>query len=503
VNATWSTFVPGLIVLAIGLAVGVFLAVRLRRGQQPAIAVTARAGKSGARVAPVAAVDQRDLDLERADLEARRDEIYARLRDHEGDELSPAERRDFELQAARTLRRLEEIEASAGGPRRAPASAAAAQAAPPATARPHAGVIGFAYGAMFAALVAVLLYWVARDAQPRAEPSAAPMQARGDGAMAGAPAGGGGGAGGADDAHSRLQQLSPEARQRVTSIQAHLEQNPDDLDARKALAETYVTEGLFFEAFEESQNILKRKPGDVDGLYFEGLIRLTMGQDDTAIELLDQALTTEPAFVSARLVRGLAKLRIGNREAAIADWRAGLDAAGGKHQGLERLLQMAEAGATAEEILGSPPPGHPGAGEAGGERTARMPAGGPASALAGSGRATSADAASGGGAYRVHVELAPGKPAPSGAVLFVNLRVVAGAGPPAAVKRIDSPKFPLDFTLDSSDAMVALGGGGPFPESGTVSVRLDADGNASTRDPSEPSAQAEVKIEQPVTLVLK
>jgi hypothetical protein len=208
--------------------------------------------------------------------------------------------------------------------------------------------------------------------------------------------------------------------------------------------------------------------------------------------------------VSARLVRGLAKLRTGDRDAAIADWRAGLDAAGGKHPGLERLLAMAASGASADEILGSPPPGHPPTGaEAAGEQAAEMPAGGPFSSMGAAANGAAGGSAASGGAYRVHVELAPGKQAPAGAVLFVNLRVVAGAGPPAAVKRIDSPKFPLDFTLDSSDAMVALGGGGAFPQSGTVSVRLDADGNASTRDPSEPSAQAEVKIDQPVTMVLQ
>ena len=45
--------------------------------------------------------------------------------------------------------------------------------------------------------------------------------------------------------------------------------------------------------------------------------------------------------------------------------------------------------------------------------------------------------------------------------------------------------------------------GRPFPASGTVSARLDTDGNASTRDPSEPSAQAEAAIDQPLTLTLR
>jgi hypothetical protein len=52
-----------------------------------------------------------DLELERADLERARDEIYARLRDHRRRRDSRrADRRDFELQARAPLRRLEEID---------------------------------------------------------------------------------------------------------------------------------------------------------------------------------------------------------------------------------------------------------------------------------------------------------------------------------------------------------------------------------------------------------
>jgi tetratricopeptide (TPR) repeat protein len=393
------------------------------------------------------------------------------LRDREGEELSEADRRDFELQAARTLRRLEEIDARDGGKR--PRAAGVERREAPAAAAPargaRAGLVGFAYGALFAGLVAALLYWAARDATPREPEPAAPMAA---------PSAGG-------DIHSRLDEMSPEARARVTTILERLDQQPDDLDARKALAETFVVEGLFFEAFEQSERILAQSPGDVDGLYFQGLIRLTMGQDDAAIELLDRAITTEPGFVSARLVRGLARMRLDQRDAAIEDWRAGLDAAGGKHEGLERLLRMAESGASAQEILGSPPQRGD---QATGESTT-----GPGAATTG---------ASGGRVYRVRLELAPGNTVPPGATLFVNLRIVAGAGPPSAVKRIDAPSFPLDLTLGADDAMPGLQGR-PLPEAGVVNARLDGDGNASTREPGYPSAQSDAAIDTPITLVLR
>jgi hypothetical protein len=208
-----------------------------------------------------------------------------------------------------------------------------------------------------------------------------------------------------------------------------------------------------------------------------------MGQDSTAIELLDRAIGAEPGFVSARLVRGLARLRLDQRDAAVEDWRAGLEAAGGEHEGLERLLTMAASGASAEEILGSPPQ--------------RSEAGDSVEPSTG----TSGGAATG-GAYRVRVELAPGAVAPPGATLFVNLRIVAGAGPPSAVERIDSPAFPLEITLDAGDAMPGLEGR-PLPASGVVSARLDGDGNATTREPGYPSAQSDAAVGQPVTLSLR
>ena len=471
-NDAWASFLPGLVVLAIGLTAGLLLAARLRQAR--------------VRTAEAPAVaDDRDLELERADLVERRDQLYARLRGDAEEELGEAERRDLERAAARTLRRLEEIDARAGprparartAPERAPAGGVATVTETPRAARrrgAHPAMVGFALGAGFAALAALLLYWAARDETPRPpEP----------GSTAAAPD---------DPIHGRLDELPPEARARVTAILQRLEEVPSDLDARKALAETFVVEGLFFEAFEQSERILEQSPGDVDGLYFQGLIRLTMGQDETAMELLDRALASEPGFVSARLVRGLARLRGGERDAALDDWRHGLEAAGGEHAGLERLITLAESGASAEEILGSPPPRA--------ERADDTASGGaPAGADAGAVAAAPAGVA---GAYRARVELAPGATAAPGSILFVNLRIVAGAGPPSAVKRIDSPTFPLEITLDQTDAMPGLGGR-PLPSSGVISARLDADGNASTRDPSEPSAQVEADLGEPVTLVLR
>jgi len=74
-----------------------------------------------------------------------------------------------------------------------------------------------------------------------------------------------------------------------------------------------------------------------------------------------------------------------------------------------------------------------------------------------------------------------GAPVPPGAVLFIVARSGAG-GPPAAVKRIGAPRFPLDFELGPDDRMIqSMPFAGPF----RLTARVDSDGDATTRTPGD------------------
>ena len=70
---------------------------------------------------------------------------------------------------------------------------------------------------------------------------------------------------------------------------------------------------------------------------------------------------------------------------------------------------------------------------------------------------------------------------PSGAVLFLIARTAA-VGPPLAVKRIEAPRFPLDFEIGPADRMLESV---PFAEAVLLSARLDSDGNATSRTPGD------------------
>jgi len=70
---------------------------------------------------------------------------------------------------------------------------------------------------------------------------------------------------------------------------------------------------------------------------------------------------------------------------------------------------------------------------------------------------------------------------PPGAVLFIVARRAA-AGPPLAVKRVRDPRFPLEFSLGPEDRMIQTL---PFQGPLQLSARLDADGNAMSREPGD------------------
>lgn len=99
------------------------------------------------------------------------------------------------------------------------------------------------------------------------------------------------------------------------------------------------------------------------------------------------------------------------------------------------------------------------------------------------------DAARDAAPVRGRVELAPQLEdrVPSGAILFLIARRPE-PGPPLAVQRIPSPSFPLEFSIGPDDRMIqALPFAGPLQ----LSARLDADGNAMTREPGDLQGAAE------------
>ena len=95
------------------------------------------------------------------------------------------------------------------------------------------------------------------------------------------------------------------------------------------------------------------------------------------------------------------------------------------------------------------------------------------------------------GTLRLAAELQGAQP--SGAVLFLIARTAA-AGPPLAVKRIEAPRFPLDFEIGPADRMLATM---PFAGAIQLSARLDSDGNATSRTPGDLTGRRPARPSRP------
>jgi hypothetical protein len=118
----------------------------------------------------------------------------------------------------------------------------------------------------------------------------------------------------------------------------------------------------------------------------------------------------------------------------------------------------------------------------GAERAAQQEAGGAGAPMGGRG-APPVAAGGDAGALRGTVSLAAeleGR-VPAGAVLFLIARR-GESGPPLAVKRIVGARFPLEFSIGPEDRMIEQM---PFDGPLRLTARLDADGNAMTRQPGD------------------
>ena len=458
----WST---ALLVLAGGLVLGTALVWRVF-------------GRSRA----VPPAEKHNDALELRDLEGKCSALVAQLRELEdtaskrtGEQLA-RERYALELQAAQALLALEMRGARPAAPGATSSSAdAPAPSAPGSGASPkNAALRGFLWGTASAGALALLLFFLYTQARPR----------EAGGSLTGAP-GGGGMAQGGGPAAPAVPESADEKQ-----IRATIERNPNDLDAHLDLARALLARQDMMGVWNETKLVLERSPGNPRALSYQALVRLAMGQGDKAVEILKESLAKDPNLVDSYVHLALVYVRLGQvkeAEGAIAEAsRRFPDQAAG----LQKLLaDLQRADATAD----TPPAGaenpHASVGTPGGE-----------------GVAPAAHPAAGGTQRRISgtVDLDPslkGTVSPS-AVLFVFVREAGfGAGPPVAAKRLPASAFPIAFEVSESDAMM----GQAFPDALLVEARLDADGDPTTRPPTDPKArQDDVKAGSTDTrLVLK
>ena len=398
-------------------------------------------------------------DLETRDLEAKRDALVAALR---GGVETPEERAKLERETADVLRALDSR--SAKRPR---AAATTTQPTPaPAPARSSA-FAGFAWGAGSVLVLVGIFWFVTQKATPKEETQASAM----------APA----------SSQQQQQQSSPaQADPAVQSLEQAVQKNPNDLAARTELAKAYLDREDMMRTYEQTQYVLERQPKDPRALTYQSIVRIAMGQVDSARQMLDTATKGDPDLLDAWVALAWADT-IQSRD---AEAQTAIDEAAKRHPDQkERLATLLtrmrqDQKATAAKLPANhpavPPPGETAA--ASPEPAAPAPAGA-------------------GGSIKVTLQLAPGKALPPNAVIWLMARDAGvSAGPPLAVKKIALGAFPMTVDFGAADSMM----GQPLPAKMRIDARVDTHGNPMVHDPNDPAAaQDGVASGGTVTLTLK
>jgi len=437
---------PALVVLTSGLVIGLLLVLWVRRR-----AATAPAPPAG----ETTPLELRDLDGRVAALVVQLRELEDAAAKRTPEQLA-RERYALELEAARALQSRDSLAVRVKAATSAPSTAA-----PPSAAR------GFIWGAVSSAVVAVMLFLVFQAAEQRTQ---------GGNVTGGVEGGRARGAmepsGSADAAPGGEAEVPPDAE--TLELRARLAKSPDDHDTRLALARHLLMQRDLMGVWNETQYVLERQPGHARALTYQSLVRLAMGQGDVAVSMLKQAIAAEPDLLEARQNLAFVYASLGRPNEAAAEVaeiakRSPAEAQRLKHA-LEQLAQSKQEAPPPEAHADVPPP----------SETASARATAPAAAAA---------SGTGAGVFGwIEADAAVASRIRPGTVIFLTVRPAGvSSGPPAAVKRLQSSAFPLQFEVGAGDSMM----GQPLPESMRIDVRADSDGDPLTRPATDPAGFAD------------
>ena len=389
----------------------------------------------------VAAVPPSSDELEVRDLEARRDTLIQQLRDLEDVPANSAERTRLEREAAQVLRTLD-------GVRQAPRPSAAAVVPPPPA--PASGMNpalkGFLWGVASVAALGFLGYFVWTSTTEKTEGTPNAMQ----------PA----------TTQSQPAQTDPVVQQ----LEAAVAGAPDDVNARISLAKAYLERENMMGVFEQTQAVLAKSPDEPRALTYQALVRMAMGQTDVAEKMLDDATRKDPKFTDAWVGLAWLDFQTGKRDAGE---RAMSEAMKQRPDQKARLAQILEE--MRKQKPTELPQNHP--------NVDAPPVGGQAPSPV---TAPVAAAPSGDSIHlTLNLDPAAAAHAPQHAIIYIIARAEGvTAGAPVAVKRLLSNGFPMEVDFSSADSMM----GQPLPAKIRLEVRLDADGDAATKSPDDPTA---------------
>jgi cytochrome c-type biogenesis protein CcmH len=205
----------------------------------------------------------------------------------------------------------------------------------------------------------------------------------------------------------------------------------------------------FAKAIDSFKHVLAQEPNQPEAHAYMGFILMQAGHGDGALMAFEKALEVAPNFPMALWGKGMVLYQ---------DKKDYVEA----REVLARLLDIMPQGAERNEVA-KVLAEIPGASQSA-TRSTTSSAVGPSATISGKITLNA----------KLPVNL------DSNAALFIIARTAGGgAGPPLAVKKIANPTFPLAYSLGQENVMMQST---PFAGKIDVTVRLDKDGNAMTRE---------------------
>jgi cytochrome c-type biogenesis protein CcmH len=209
----------------------------------------------------------------------------------------------------------------------------------------------------------------------------------------------------------------------------------------------------FPKAIEAFKRVLAADPNNPEAHSYMGFILVQAGHGDGALAAFDKALSQAPNFPMALWGKGMVLYRekqdfVGARET------------------LEKLLTLVPPGEERNEIA---------------KVLAEIPAAGGQKSPPPSQAAGTLSTAASSGQISGKITIDPKLKAnldPTATLFIIARPAGTAAGPPLAVKKIDTPVFPLSYSLGQENVMMQ---GTPFTGKINITVRLDKDGNPTTR----------------------
>lgn len=258
--------------------------------------------------------------------------------------------------------------------------------------------------------------------------------------------------------------------QALVDLENHIKQQPDDLEALVLMARSNMQMGEYAKAQKNFAAANKLQPNNSNLMidYAESLFRGTPPDqiNAQAKSLIDQALVIEPTNQRALFFQGVLLMQAKQPEQAATVW--------------EKLLPQLDE-STANALLPQ-------------INLARQQVGKPAIGLPEQKQLS------------VVIELAPElkMQTPPGSTLFVAAKMLDGAGPPIAAKRIEISQFPITVSLSDADSIMPTAKLFSQP-SFKLSARISASGTAqsSTQDWQSDALEVQSDSKQPIHLIIR